>query len=52
MLEAGMISRKIMLTQNYDEYQGLIYTIVDYMRRLFPVTYGTVVMPYYPARYG
>jgi len=55
MLEAGMISRKIMLYWNFidiqnltNEDQGEMFTIIDYMRRLFPVTFGTVVIPYYP----
>jgi hypothetical protein len=55
MFEAAMISRKIMLvpaincdTCDPDEDQEMTYTIVDYMRRVFPVTSGTVVIPYYP----
>lgn len=52
MIEAYLISRKVMLTpmlnQEDDEGEELMYTLVDYKRRIFPVTSGTVVIPYYP----
>ena len=48
ILEAAMISRKVILIPVRDEEQENRYLVVDYMRRIFPVTPGTVVVPYYP----
>ena len=42
------ISRKVILAKDEDVAAHPSYLVVDYMRRIFPVTPGTVVVPYYP----
>ena len=42
------ISRKVILAKDEDVAGRPSYLVVDYMRRIFPVTLGTVVVPYYP----
>lgn len=54
LFKASLLSRKVMLFARNDaidvdhrrEHRPSI--LVDYMRRVFPVTQGTVVVPYYP----
>lgn len=56
IFEAPLLSRKVMLfarNENDDEQEdnfrdGQRFILMDYMRRVFPVTEGTVVVPYYP----
>ena len=48
ILETSLISRKVILVDETDEGGEGKYLVVDYMRRIFPVTPGTVVVPYYP----
>ena len=57
IFEASVLSRKVMLfaTNGNDDVQEndlmdghLCFVLVDYMRSVFPVTQGTVVVPYYP----
>lgn len=56
IFEASLVSRKVMLfarndsadEQEDDLREGQCFILVDYMRRVFPVTEGTVVVPYYP----
>ena len=56
IFEASLLSRKVMLfarndsddDQEDDLGDGQCFILVDYMRRVFPVTEGTVVVPYYP----
>lgn len=55
IFEASLLSRKVMLfarndndEQENDLREGQCFILVDYMRRVFPVTEGTVVVPYYP----
>lgn len=48
ILEMVMISRKVILIELMDDEQENKYLVVDYMRRIFPVTPGTVVVPCYP----
>jgi len=42
------ISRKVILAKDEDVAGHPSYLVVDYLRRIFPVTPGTVVVPYYP----
>ena len=42
------ISRKVMLAKDEDVAGHPSFLVVDFMRRIFPVTPGTVVVPYYP----
>ena len=45
------VSRKVMLVPHADEAaRGPIYVVNDFMRRIFPISAGTVVVPYYPVR--
>ena len=48
ILETSLISRKVILVDETDEGGERKYLVVDYMRRIFPVTPSTVVVPYYP----
>ena len=55
IFEASLLSRKVILfarNGSYDEEAYLSeekrFMVVDFMRRVFPVTEGTVVVPYYP----
>ena len=56
IFEAPLLSRKVMLfarNENDDEQEdnftdGQCFILMDYMRRVFPFTEGTVVVPYYP----
>ncbi|KAJ7361958.1 hypothetical protein OS493_014606 [Desmophyllum pertusum] len=55
IFEASLLSRKIMLfarngndEQEDDLRYGHCFILVDHMRRVFPVTEETVVVPYYP----
>ena len=56
IFEASLLSRKVMLFARNDSDDdleddlgdGQCFILVDYMRRVFPVTEGTVVVPYYP----
>lgn len=42
------ISRKVMLSVN--DTDRPTYVVIDFMRRIFPVSAGTVVIPYYPVK--
>lgn len=42
------ISRKVILAKDEDVAGHPSYLVVDYMRHIFPVTPGTVVVPYCP----
>ena len=42
------ISRKVILAKDEDVAGRPSYLVVDYLRRIFPVTPGTVVVPYCP----
>ena len=42
------ISRKVILAEDEDVAGHPSYLVVDYLRRIFPVTPGTVVVPCYP----
>lgn len=45
------VSRKVMLVPHADEAaRGPIYVVNDFMRRIFPISAGTVVVHYYPVR--
>lgn len=33
-----------------DESGNPLYTVIDFMRRIFPTSAGTVVVPYYPVK--
>ena len=56
MFEASLLSRKVILfarngsddEEEADLSEDKRFVIVDFMRRVFPVTEGTVVVPYYP----
>ena len=56
IFEAPLLSRKVMLfarNENDDEQEdnfrdGQRFIPMDYVRQVFPVTEGTVVVPYYP----
>ena len=52
IFEASLLSRKVMLfarNDNEDDLrEGQSFILVDFMRRVFPVIEGTVVVPYYP----
>lgn len=45
-VELENVSRKVMLQESTTD-QGS-FLVIDFMRRLFPLTLGTVVLPYYP----
>ena len=42
------ISRKVMLSVN--DPGRPTYVVIDFIRRIFPVSAGTVVVPYYPVK--
>ena len=42
------ISRKVMLS--VEDTGRPTYVVIDFMRRMFPVNAGTVVVPYYPVK--
>ena len=42
------ISRKVMLS--VEDTGRPTYVVIDFMRRIFPVNAGTVVVPYYPVK--
>lgn len=42
------ISRKVILAKDEDVAGHPSYLVVGYLRRIFPVTPGTVVVPYFP----
>lgn len=49
LVQVSNLSRKVMLfPAKEDENGDQIYTVIDFMRRIFPVQADTVVVPYYP----
>ena len=44
--ELHCISRKVMLKKQFDGDNKFL--LIDFMRRIFPIAYGSVVVPYYP----
>ena len=55
LFKASVLSRRVMLCarskdddDDDDDDERQCFILVDYMRRVFPVTEGTVVVPYYP----
>ena len=45
------VSRKVMLfVHERDEAGRPSYIVIDFMRRIFPISAGTVVVPYYPVK--
>lgn len=53
LFKASVLSRKVMLCARNEDNdddgdERHCFILVDYMQRVFPVTEGTVVVPYYP----
>ena len=44
--ELEKVSRKVMLQESATDHGS--FFVIDFMRRLFPITLGNVVLPYYP----
>ena len=42
------ISRKVVLLKEFPDVQQGNLVVIDFMRRIFPVTEETVIVPYYP----